>query len=162
MTEHKHFKAHPDHEVFDRVEFLTVPRWASGMGGDEWRSSVRAFFWSKGRVILSRDYSSMDAALAHAPWLIRNLDLAFEESGTGTPFGDVMDALCAGELCMQPGCSKKARRVVRLIRQYSKAGEELVERDDDPPAFRAFCVEHSHRGDCGLEDADCNYVSVKR
>lgn len=151
-----HYKRHHDDEFFDRIEFEIVPRYKmSDLSGDEWRVSAVARYISKGVVVIERSYSTLQYAITHAPWMMRT---AFEDDGYDREkFEKLLDDLHAGKLCLQPGCSAPATKVYRLLAEYSREGFKY-DGYEDRQILRAFCDDHAERGDCGLEDADTNYV----
>jgi hypothetical protein len=61
-------------------------------------------------------------------------------------------------LCCQPGCAEPPVSVYRKAKDWcSRCGESSEPFRD---AHRGFCAKHLRRGDCGLDDADSNYVVV--
>ena len=112
-------------------------------------------FWRKGHCLYRATYDDTPIrlldALGHLPWA---------KVLTGENLGSTPPELEGGVLCMQPGCAEPATVVYRLKSRFSwgEGYERVLEVDD--PHHRAFCQRHARRGDCGLEDADRNYVIV--
>lgn len=52
-------------------------------------------------------------------------------------------------------------RMTTVMRKkdFCRAGHETEPHDHN--VYRHFCEEHKRRGDCGLDDADVNYVLVQ-
>lgn len=146
-TEKLWLHRHDDDEWYDEVSITTVPRYkTSGLSGDEWRVSALVQFKRKGIVVHEEGYTALQYAVAflNADW-IRSLEQGI---GDDTPFK---------HLCMQPGCDQPATTVYRLKQVYCNEGH-----GGDPgfPMYRQFCLRHSRRGDCGLEDSDTNYEVI--
>lgn len=65
------------------------------------------------------------------------------------------------EKCCQPGCLDNPEVFLQLKKCYDKRGQEEPNFDHltGPRIFyRQFCQRHKHRGDCGLDDSDQNYL----
>lgn len=60
--------------------------------------------------------------------------------------------------CFQPGCAEPPVSEYRLLFVYDRDGGN--KRKPNKDIRRKFCQRHLMRGDCGLEDADSNYVVV--
>lgn len=108
------------------------------------------FSW-KGYPIWSTSYagepSDLLVAAAHLPF-------AWMQAGD-----QGCDPTPLKALCCQPGCSDPHVSVYRLLRRYCSEGKphDPIDRWVD---VRGFCGKHLRRGDCGLDDADTNYVVV--
>lgn len=159
---HDQFIRHHDDEIVDEVQMRTVPRFkTSGMSGDEWRTSVTTLLLRKGQVVAERSYPSMQAACEHLAWFKRT----WREDSTEND-----DAVWAEVLrvedrtCHQPGCDERSSVVYELLKQYDlRTGAVLVGHANEADVIRklrSFCAIHAERGDCGLEDADVNYIDV--
>lgn len=140
----------PDHQMFDEIRIRTIPRYKeSELSGDEWRISATTEFLCKGKVMHSTGWSNVkNAAYALGGDLLRAQDngrseMEFEELH-----------------CDQEGCSIKPTKTYKIKYRYSRDGDKK-----DPhhgAEIRRFCDRHKTRGDCGLEDADENYVLVEK
>lgn len=132
----------PDAQPIDEIRIVTVPRYKeSYLSGDEWRISAEVQFLRKGKVIETKNYSTVEYAVAFL----------------GADFHSLQGAYYGGygNLCDQEGCSNEAAVTKKLLKEYCKSGHGEVPHHD---VIRKFCNKHKHRGDCGLEDADANYV----
>ena len=147
----RHFIPHPDAERFDTVTVDTVERWKeSELSGDEWRFSYVARFWRHGICAASGGGSSIEDALVQAA---ANYSRT-KTTDDGGYYGNL------AEVCCQPGCPKPWTVLMHPVRRYSSRGEELT-RPYGEGDVRGFCERHRHRGDCGLDDNDDNYVEVE-
>lgn len=67
------------------------------------------------------------------------------------------------ELCDQEGCSEAATRYLKLKKifccDWGGCGQEKKQHGE---SYRKFCEKHKKRGDCGLEDADANYIEIEK
>ena len=140
------FDLRPDAQAFDEVRIVTVPRYKeSGLSGDEWRFHAEIMLLRKGRVIAKRGCGTVEAACAFLPGFL----LQMIDEGHGYFAGD-------GVHCDQEGCADAATVRLRKLAEYCRSGHK------SEPAFnrtyRHFCERHKVRGDCGLDDADANYV----
>lgn len=135
----------PDAQAFDRIEIITVPRLkCSGLSGDEWRISAEVIFYRKGKEILREGCRNVETACAFlAYWHAKAVD-----DGHGYFAGE-------GDICDQEGCSEKGTIRADLIKRYCNDGHAS---ELHTPEHRLFCERHKYRGDCGLDDADRNYI----
>lgn len=138
----------PDSQGFDEVRIVTVPRYKeSELSGDEWRISASIQFWRKGKMVCEgggcRDIEAAVTMLGGE--YLRALDNA-----NGYYAGD-------GIHCDQEGCADAATVRYQLKANYCRAGHKS---EPSSPEFRHFCERHKTRGDCGLDDADANYIAV--
>lgn len=138
----------PDAQAFDEVRIVTIPRYKqSGMSGDEWRISAEVQFWRKGILRYSVQHGNIETAC-------------------GCVYFDLMKAVddgkayFAGEdnFCDQEGCLREAVISVQLKQCFCPEGHRT---DPIRTTIRKFCEQHKVRGDCGLEDADNNYVKIQ-
>jgi len=146
------YKRHDDDEWWDEIRITTVPRYkTSGLSGDEWRTSARIQVFRKGVLMGERYMSKLEYAAASLPgWLLQLGDEGF--SGDHKTFE---------RLCFQPGCKEVAEVEYELKDEYYRAeGDKKPKKDWRGPARRRFCGKHALRGDCGLEDADANYILI--
>lgn len=137
----------PDAQGFDEVRIVTVPRYKeSELSGDEWRISALIQFWRKGKVVCEvgscRDIEAAVTMLGGE--YLRSLD------GYAYYAGDAVH-------CDQEGCANAAAVRYQLKANYCRSGHKT---EPSRPEFRHFCERHKTRGDCGLEDADANYIEV--
>ncbi len=157
MPKRPYFQRHHDDEIIDKIEIEIVPRYKeSGLSGDEWRVAAVTKLYRKGHLLADRSYSNLEAAIAHIAWLNR-VWRESDEDNRWTDFLKVED-----KLCHQPGCAQKSTRVFELKQEYDRTRGRILN-DDDCNFFRnlrSFCKSHAERGDCGLEDADRNYIDV--
>lgn len=137
----------PDAQGFDEVRITTVPRYKqSELSGDEWRISAKIEFLLKGQVRHTETTSSIASACHHLGY---HHDHAAD---SGLAYYGGLDAYCD-----QEGCSELATRNYLCKKEYDRKGKEY---DFYTPSYRLFCEKHKTRGDCGLEDADRNYIEV--
>lgn len=138
----------PDAQPFDEIRIVTVPRYkTSGLSGDEWRISAKVQFFRKGELQHENGYSNIVHACG---FLYSELQMAIDD-GKAYFAGDSVH-------CDQEGCDKPFTTTYLLKKHFcSEGGEHEV---SEVSQFRHFCDEHKVRGDCGLEDADRNYVMV--
>lgn len=140
----------PDSQFVDEIRIVTVPRWKeSELSGDEWRISAHIDFYRKGQVVGSRGARDVETAARFVDWYLTS---GREEGKIDTPNN-------LGEFCDQEGCHDRWTVRYRLKERYGRDGK-VIERGkwmDGVTEFRAFCDKHKNRGDCGLDDADCNY-----
>lgn len=138
----------PDAQPFDEVRIMTVPRYKeSGLSGDEWRISARVIFLRKGKIIFENSYSTIEYACR-----LLDKDYIHVSEGNGAYYGG------EGDFCDQEGCSSEETQTLFLKKTYCRRGHG---EDVSTPTIRRFCKEHLRRGDCGLEDADQNYVKME-
>jgi hypothetical protein len=154
MTEpRRHFVPHEDAERFDAVTVETIERWKeSELSGDEWRFSHVAKFWRKGQVVATINAVSIEAALLSAAHQFSRVKL--DDDVPGGFYGDLE------EMCAQPACDQPWTVLLHPVKRYAKGGGELA-RPYSEGDVRGFCERHKRRGDCGLDDADDNYVEVE-
>lgn len=159
---HDQFVRLHDDEIIDEVQMRTEPRFkTSGMSGDEWRTSVSTLLFRKGKCVAERSYPSMQAACEHLAWFKRT----WREDTT-----DHYDAVWADilkvedRMCHQPGCEDRSSVVYEVQTQYDVRTGAVLQchkhEADVIRKLRSFCATHAERGDCGLEDADVNYIDV--
>jgi hypothetical protein len=152
------FERHEDDPWYDEVSIRTVERWKdSEMSGDEWRFSFVVEFKRKGEVLLSRGFGDFKYATAYLPALALN-DHA---GGADEEHQDARVLTNREDYCFQPGCAEAATREFRILKMFvPRMGIELPE-DKYAEHRTRFCDRHAgSRGDCGLQDADCNYEEV--
>lgn len=141
----------PDAQAFDKIEIITVPRYKeSELSGDEWRISTAVVFYRKGVEIHRQSAGDIPSATKYLAWFH---DQALWD-GKGFFAGE-------GDACDQEGCAETATVWLKKIHAYERDGHK---RDIDPgrPEYRGFCERHKCRGDCGLDDADVNYVRLPK
>lgn len=141
----------PHAQGFDEVRIKTVPRYkTSGMSGDEWRISAQVEFFHKGKVV----YTTRAGDVTRACQI---LDRLYDEA-----VENVAITLAGHDgFCDQEGCSEPWIVVYKLKNEFCDRGHKTDPYQyDKTPLIRKFCLAHSTRGDCGLEDADRNYEKV--
>jgi hypothetical protein len=118
-------------------------------------------FSRKGHPVWSSSYDAKPVdllvAAGHLPWAW----CLWPERGEHP---DVLKTLCA-----QPGCAKPHVSIYRLKHRYCREGHRSKAGSSWKPVgrpkvvthdVRGFCADHLRRGDCGLDDADDNYVAL--
>lgn len=132
-------KPHNDDEGWDAVKVWQEPRWKeSELSGDEWRFRWVGAAYRKGEVVkefVGRTVVDVMTSIAAA------------STDTFVPIDSTV--------CMQPTCAMPGTEFGRLKKEYARTGEELKNQRGN--RYRVFCLDHKHRGDCALEDADLNY-----
>lgn len=151
------FVQHDDDEWYDTCVVDIVERWKeSELSGDEYRFSYRVSFMRKGHVLVQKTYGSWKAALAFVPGLSYN----DYPAGADDEYKNSVVIDKRYDFCFQPGCPELATREYRIIKLYTKRGDEAHMSQGSDYRFR-FCDKHAgHRGDCGLLDSDTNLVEV--
>jgi len=146
---------HPEDEKYDDIHIFVVPRWKeSELSGDEWRFSYTAECKRKGEVICTITAHTLDWLLKSLQW---RMMIAGEEGKINIEAWNR-----TRDKCDQPGCANVATIFYKRINRYTSRGEELASSSFyDGKTYRQFCESHSHRGDCDLDDADHNYVSIE-
>lgn len=149
----RRFIPHPKAERFDEVSVSTVERWKeSELSGDEWRFSYVATFWRHGQPVAEIGGRSVADALLQAAARFNSVEV------DGPCMGPYMGDL--SRVCCQPGCGAPWNVLLHPVNRYDKFGHEMS-RPYGPEDVRGFCAAHAHRGDCGLDDNDANYVIVE-
>lgn len=136
----------PDAQPFDKIVIDTVPRYKeSGMSGDEWRISAEVKFYRKGVEVHGFGCRNVEEATV----LLGARLLEACDDAKGFFAGE-------GHACDQEGCFAEASWRHTLKAKYDRSGNrsEIPE----PGEYRLFCDRHKTRGNCGIEDADDNYV----
>lgn len=144
---------HEDDETYDEINIKLVERWkTSELSGDEWRFSAVIEFKRKGHVLREERFSKMEWAVAALPYLLMSLG---EQGKLDQKALDRTRMLCA-----QPGCPNVPVHEYKLKKRYCRDGHPS-EAETPFCQFRIrFCDKHKHRGDCGMQDADDNYIPV--
>jgi hypothetical protein len=156
MTEKSIFhRPHSDAEGVDEIRMKVVPRFkTSGLSGDEWRVSTLVEFFRKGVKVYERSFHRLSDAAKFLPWIL-HVEMI---EGVDAPIEGLFRA--EAEECHQPGCAETSVNLYRLKEVYSPQGEGPLPKHGKFEYRRSFCAKHSHRGDCGLEDADENYELI--
>lgn len=146
-----HHLGHRDQETFDRIVIEKSPRWKeSHLSGDEWRFSGHVVFYVKDVEVHRQSFSDIQSAVAWLPSLLAG-GLSDKDE-----VWKAREAALAGR-CDNPGCANPAEFIHHLKVRF--IGNEAIKRPVHPGGeHRLFCARHKHRGDCGLDDADSNYV----
>lgn len=163
LDDHFSLARHEDDEGFDALTIETVERWKeSELSGDEYRFSYLTVLWRKGYVVRYASTGKMEWATRRVPSL-EAFPLSDERDERLLPFkGEWWDDERGEDLCAQPGCAEVS--VVEYRRKKDWCHRCGNARDRPYPGWdsrRRFCVRHLGRGDCGLDDADANYVAVR-
>lgn len=146
-----HFPRLSDDEFVDEIRITTVPRFkTSGLSGDEWRVSVEAVVYRKGREIGRRSWGRLEHALLRLkPWIDDDL------------LCPVADPQIARDLCMQPGCAEPWTVEYRMAQSgCGSCGHQQALDEDWQDYRRRFCGRHARRGDSDLDDSDGLYRPV--
>ena len=144
---------HPDDERFDEIHISVVERWKeSELSGDEWRFSYLAEIKHKGEIIIRITASTLD-------WLLKGLQWRIQIAGEKSEF-DPHAWDRTRDKCDQPGCANVATIFYQLKKDYSRQGDELVDKGNIK-YYRQFCPNHKRRGDCGLSDSAQNYFVIE-
>jgi hypothetical protein len=157
ISDKPNYKRHDDDEWFDEIRIVTVPRYkTSGMSGDEWRFSANVQLLRKGHVLFERSFSKIHYAIDFLPAIQHE----YADMGCGSQDveGNEIDF---NRYCFNPGCREDGVVEYRLIDQFHRPyGDKMPKRDYLGENHRRFCEAHAKRGDCGLEDADSNYILI--
>lgn len=153
ISDKPNYKRHDDDEWYDEIRISVKPRYkTSGMSGDEWRVSALVEVFRKGVLLKERGFSKMHYAADFLPAILH------EMADDGCPEGIYRQT---EQLCFQPGCKQDGVVEYRIIDQfYRPYGDKMPKKDYLGENHRRFCEAHAKRGDCGLEDADRNYILI--
>ncbi len=155
---------HPKDPFVDDGQIKIVERYkTSGLSGDEWRFSVRIELLRKGKVVAYRDVNGMDFAAIE---MARALNIGVGELEMEDYWNVVSrDEMPGDGFCCQPGCPNTATRTYVMKKLYDRSCSFKKDNGSSyegaPLECREFCDDHGQRGDCGLDDANANYVCVK-
>lgn len=140
----------PDAQAFDEIRIVTVPRYkTSGLSGNEWRIHAEVYLMRKGQTVKQRGYGNVESAAKFLSWLM----VETIESGGGYFAG-------IDNFCDQEGCADFATVFYQKKKSWCSCcgeGKEITWGKH----FRKFCEAHKTRGDCGLDDADANYIRLE-
>lgn len=142
----------PDAQGFDEVRLITRPRYkSSGLSGSEWRISVHAEFYRKGKLIHEEFCGhNMEGAVHAVGW----------KYGVAGDEGKMFFGGGEGGKCDQEGCAEGATVFYRMKSEKCNHYSHEKILLDKEFVIRQFCERHSVRGDCGFEDADDNYELI--
>lgn len=141
----------PDAQPFDEVSIITVPRYkTSSASGNEWRISAKVQLKRKGVVVHEEDFGKLEPAVMQ----VASVWYAGIDSLMG-----YMEF--PKDVCDQQGCSEPSVLTYRLKQIHNRRTQEVGPVPEGEMHVRKFCGRHWQRGDCGLEDADDNYVLVE-
>ena len=156
-----HWIDHPDDVFYDEAKIVTVERYkTSGLSGDEWRFSYKVELYRKGQLVAWTQVGSFEYA---ALQLLRATMLALVEL-EGDEHWETIDhrELRREGFCCQPGCSNRSVGKYVLKKLFDKQCRFEGPNDyGGGKAYREFCEEHLERGDCGLDDANENYICIE-
>jgi hypothetical protein len=139
-------------QYIDEVTIRTVPRYkTSELSGDEWRYSVQVEMKRKGRTVWEDSYGSTREAIDNLAHVVRK-----------RKFSDALEKTNVDDLCDQEGCSEPWTKTYKL---KTEACDGCGKREDPygfspTPIVRKYCPRHATRGNCGIEDADDNYIDI--
>lgn len=140
---------HPQAERFDEVTVRTIERWKdSELSGSEWRFSYIAEFKLHGQVVAEVGGASVQDCLLQAAAQFNRVESDVEHL-----------ANLRSIFCCQPACTEPWVVLKHPVRKFDEQGTELI-RGYPAEEVRGFCVKHAKRGDCGLDDADDNYLII--
>jgi len=143
------YMPHKDGERFDRIEVNVVERWKeSELSGDEWRFSYVVTFYLHGQKLGTLNGRSVEDCLLQAAAQFKTVKVDGE-----------LRKFIEETFCAQPGCTNPWIVLKHPVRNYDKQGKEYQD-DFGESDVRGFCQKHIHRGDCGREDNDANYVTI--
>ena len=138
----------PDAQAFDKIVIEIVPRYkTSGLSGDEWRISTKTSFYRKGNLIAEIAHGKMEYTVGS---LFHDYH-ALIDDGKAYFAGD-------GVHCDQEGCDEL--KTITYLKKSDVCREGHKTEVSDISKYRHFCDKHKIRGNCGLDDADDNYVIV--
>ncbi len=152
------FVRHPEDLFWDGGRIRVVERYkTSGLSGDEWRFSYNVELLRKDVVVARTTVGSLEYAAAT---LASAIQLCLAELEQDSRW-EVMpwETVPNEEVCCQPGCSNLSTRTYVMKKLFDRSC--MFEKLNDANYAREFCDEHGQRGDCGLDDANANYVCVK-
>ena len=161
MTEYLHPKPLPEDDGVVSVEIKRIPRWKeSELSGDEWRYTLSAIItskdWDKGGTTTERisgnDFAQMTLRVAN-----RLDELLSHGNQRNIPY--TIKAPSDLRICFQPGCARAPVNVYRIKQNWTHFPHQGIKMEGPGGGsfVRAFCKQHSHRGECDLEDNDDNY-----
>lgn len=145
---------------FDDVGLALIPRvlegaiqergWSGLFDSADGDATIEVY--RRGVLCNGRRFSNLIAATMNVAWWARvyGEQSEFDASASRTIYTGY---------CAQPGCPEKAEVVYQLKKEFDSWGREIEELSIGP-ARRCFCLKHARRGDCGLEDADANYLVI--
>lgn len=151
------YKRHADDDWIDEIRIVTVPRYkTSGLSGDEWRFSACVQFFRKGVLMHERAFGKIHYAIDFLPAMQHeNPEKGFFDKDANDEPVDF------DRFCFNPGCKEDGVVEYELIDEYIPRHGIKEERHSWRGSVRRrFCEAHARRGDCGLEDADRNYVLI--
>ena len=142
-----------DASYVDEIRIETVSRYkTSGLSGDEWRISAVMKFYRKGELLWQGTFGDVSSAANALPYFMMTARLGEHGEFKFLNNDDI--------LCFQPGCAERSTVIYALKSQFSREGYEKKVDQDFMRYCRGFCDKHKKRGDCGLEDADSNYILI--
>lgn len=143
----------PEAQGFDEVRIVCKPYFkTSGLSGDEWRTRYITEFYRNGKIVETNysGHTSMDSAVH----LLNASYYTALDSGKGYFAGE-------GDVCDQEGCAEPATVHLEQIKTGCGRCGTVKEPEYSRP-WRAFCEEHSKRGDSRLDDMDANYAKLDK
>ncbi len=143
----------PEAQGFDEVRIVCVPYFKeSDLSGSEWRTRYYTRFYRNGNLI--DENCSGHTSLDHAVHLLSHTYAEALDHGRGYFAGE-------GNYCDQEGCAKLATVYLEQIKTGCGRCGTVKESEYSRP-WRAFCEDHSTRGDSRLDDMDANYVKLDK
>jgi len=164
MSDHLYLKPLPEDDGVIDMTMERIPRWKeSELSGDEWRYTMVATImmkdWEDGgsisEFIHGKDFAQMALRVAQ-----RLDELMSYGNQLTVPYA--VDKPSDIRVCFQPACIRSPVNVFSIRQHYTGFPYQGHKMDDNygGPSVRAFCKQHSHRGDCDLEDNDDNYELI--
>ena len=140
-----------DDKFIDLIIIETIPRFkTSGLSGDEWRTSVRATAFRKGRLVAEKNVVN----ILYAQQMMATNDWWTDDEAIPDP------RMCE-DLCDQPSCDQPWTVMYKRVTEGCGRCGATRQAYEGFDQFQAFCSRHAHRGDCSLSDSDTNYQAVE-
>lgn len=154
------FIDHPRAQYFDRASIRVVERYkTSAASGDEWRFSVVVELFRKGTLVAEKPVGG--DMLAAAIEMARGLSMGPQQIEDDPHWITHVAGphFVYDEHCCQWGCPDGGTDTYVLKKRWSERCK-MSEPNTGRVHARKFCHTHRIRGDCGLDDADENYIRV--
>lgn len=138
----------PNGQLFDEVSIRTVPRYkTSQLSGDEWRIRAVVEIKYKGIVLHEQQFQNAQDAALFLSSCVNNVQDKFIARDQFMGF------------CDQEGCSEMVVNTYKLKDVTCNRCDQVLQHFEMNKC-RRFCENHSRRGNCGIGDADSNYILV--
>ncbi len=147
---------HRDDPLYDKIVIELEERYKqSTISGDEWRFGNRVRLFYKGK--------ELDNGLMHSDICI-TLEKLAEQIKLLEPLDSSNNNKQFDDICCQPGCAERGTRKYvfkKIFPSNSFTGAENVPDANGYTKGMVFCDAHGKRGNCGLTDADDNYICIE-